>query len=142
LAFFVANDRRMSNLKPQLLTWLICDGIHIDPATGKHYILGVFSHLRARVFPFHHPRMFFFLTIAGLREGKHMLRISVGLPMEDQKPIIEKEFEAQNPLQRISLISEVQGMGFNAPGQYAISIDIDDENLLVTTLPVLGPDNN
>jgi len=129
----------MSNLKPQLLTWLICDGVHIDPATGKNYILGVFSHLRSRLFPFRHPRMIFFLTIAGLREGKHKLEITVGLPMEDQKPIMQREFESQNPLQRICLINEIQGMMFEKPGQYAISIDIDDDNLLVTTLPILGP---
>jgi hypothetical protein len=129
----------MSNLKPQLLTWLVCDGVHIDPATGKTYILGVFSHLRSRVFPFHYPRMIFFLTIAGLREGKHKLNITVGLPMEDQKPVVQREFDSVNPLQRICLISEIQGLGFDKPGQYAVSIDIDDDNLLVTTLPVFGP---
>ena len=126
-------------MKPQLLAWLICDGVHIDPATGKNYILGVFSHLRSRMFPFRHPRMIFYLTIAGLREGKHTLEISLGLPMEEQKSVVKREFDSQNPLQRISLISEVQGLGFEKPGQYAISIDIDEENLIVTTLPVLGP---
>jgi hypothetical protein len=129
----------MAQLKPQLLTWLICDGIHIDPATGKSYIMGVFSHLRSRTFPFRHPRMILFLTIAGLREGKHKLEISVGLPMEDMKPVVKNEFESQNPLQRINLINEVQGMVFEKPGQYAVSIDIDDDNVLVTTMSVMGP---
>jgi hypothetical protein len=134
----VKQNSRMSNLNPQLLTWLICDGIHIDQATGKYYILGAFSHLRSHVFPLRQPRMIFFLTIAGLREGKHKLNISMGLPMEDQKSIVKTEFESKNPLQRINLINEMQGLVFEKPGQYAISIDIDDENLIVTTLTVLG----
>jgi hypothetical protein len=130
------------SLKPQLLSWLICDGVHIDPASGKHYILGVFSHIRARMFPVRHPRMVFFLTVAGLREGKHQLKITMGLPMEDQKTLVDREFESMGPLQRISLINEFQGIGFEAPGQYAISIEIDDETLIVSALPVLGPDSN
>jgi len=130
------------SLNPQLLSWLICDGVHIDPSSGKHYILGVFSHIRARTFPVRHPRMVFFLTVAGLREGKHQLKITMGLPMEEQKTLVDREFEAQSPLQRISLINEFQGLGFDAPGQYAISIDIDDETLLVSALPVIGPEGS
>ncbi|HNX04330.1 MAG TPA: hypothetical protein PKI32_02450 [Opitutales bacterium] len=126
-------------MKPQMLSWLICDAVHIDPATGKQYILGVFSHIRSRAFPFRHPRMLFLLTIAGLREGKHRLKITMGLPMEPQQTLVDREFESPGPMQKINLLSEMQGLGFNAPGNYAISIDIDDENLFVTSFPVLGP---
>jgi hypothetical protein len=37
--------------KPQLLAWLTCDGVHIDPSSGKHTILGIFSNIQARHFP-------------------------------------------------------------------------------------------
>ena len=59
--------------------------------------------------------------------------------MEEQHQILEREFDSQSPLQQIALINEVQGLGFPHPGNYAISIDIDDENLLVSALPILGP---
>ncbi|MDF3058414.1 MAG: hypothetical protein K0R17_2629 [Rariglobus sp.] len=36
---------------PQVLAWLTCDGVHVDPGTGKHTILGVFSNIRGRSFP-------------------------------------------------------------------------------------------
>jgi hypothetical protein len=129
----------MGAMKPQMLCWLTCDAVHIDPATGKHYILGVFSHLGSRTFPFRHPRMFFLLTLAGLTAGRHNLKIAMGLPMEEQKTIVARDFDAVGPMQKINLLSEIQGLGFPVPGNYAISIDIDDENLIVTTLPVLGP---
>ena len=83
--------------------------------------------------------MIFFLTIAGLREGKHKLNITMGLPMEEQKSVVKNEFESKNQLQRINLVSEIQGMVFEKQGQYAISIDVDDDNILVTALTVLGP---
>lgn len=132
------NDGRMS-MKPQLLSWIVCDSVHIDPATGKQYLLGVFPSVRSRTFPFRYPRMMFVLTIAGLPEGKHSLRITLGLPMETQHTLVEREFESPGPMQKISLLSDLQGLGFETPGHYAIAIDIDNENLLVTTLPVIGP---
>jgi hypothetical protein len=132
----------MSNLKPQMLSWMVCDAVHVDPATGKYYLLGVFSQLHVRQFPAQHPRMVFFLSVAGVSAGKHKLSVSYGLPMEEQTKLFDREFEAQNPMQRISLISELQGLGFKKPGNYAISVDIDDENLLVTSLAVTGPGTN
>jgi hypothetical protein len=42
-------------------------------------------------------------------------------------------------MQKLNLLSEIQGLAFPVPGNYAISIDIDDENLIVTSLPVIGP---
>lgn len=127
------------SLKPQLLSWIICDGVHVDPATGKHYILGAYSYLGTAQFPVRIPRMIFFLTVAGLREGKHNLKISMGLPMEELKTVVDTDFESKGPLERITLINGLQGITFGGPGQYAITIDINDENLLVTSLPVSGP---
>ena len=142
-ARIVGDDGRiMSNLKPQMLSWMVCDAVHVDPATGKYYLLGVFSQLHVRAFPAQHPRMVFFLTVAGISAGKHKLAISYGLPMETQTKLFEREFEAKNPMQRISLISEIQGLTFQKAGNYAVSIDVDDENLLVTSLDVIGPGSN
>ena len=65
--------------KPQLLAWLTCDGVHIDPGSGKHTILGIFSNIQARQFPVTHPFMVWFLTITDCTPGQHKLRISMGL---------------------------------------------------------------
>ncbi len=126
-------------MKPQMLSFLVCDGVHIDPMTGKQTILGVYSHLASRTFPFRHPRLFLLLTLAGLTTGKHNLKIAIGLPMEEQKVVVQRDFESAGPMQKLNLLSEIQGLAFPVPGDYAISIDIDDENLIVTSLPVIGP---
>lgn len=125
-------------VRPQILTWITCDLVHIDPATGKHYLLGCFSNLRARQFPATHPRMVWFLTLTDLRPGTHQLRLSYGREMDSLRKLIERSFEARNPLDKINLINEVHNLTFEEPGTYQILVEVDDEPLLVTSLGVSG----
>ncbi len=122
--------------KPQLLAWLLCDGVHIDPSSGKHTILGVFSNIMAKRFPVVHPHMVWFMTLTDVAAGNHRMRISMGLDPTDPKPLIDRPFESQGPLVRINLINEIRNLVFQEPGEYAILIEIDDEPLLATNLVV------
>lgn len=129
---------RSVHAKPQLLAWVTCDGVHIDPGSGKHTLLGVFTNIKARRFPVVHPRMMWFLTLTDVSAGKHTLRISFAQAIEQPKEIVCREFEAQSPLQRINLINEIRNLAFKEPGDYSITIEVDDEPILVTSLPVSG----
>jgi Family of unknown function (DUF6941) len=122
--------------KPQLLVWLTCDGVHIDPATGKHTILGVFSNIKARGFPVVHPFMIWFITLTDVSPGQHHIRISLSLDPTHPVELIRRPFESQSPLHRINLINEIRNLSFNQPGDYSILIEIDDEPLLATNLTV------
>jgi hypothetical protein len=124
------------NSKPQILAWLTCDGVHIDPATGKHTILGIFSNIRGRQFPLTHPFMVWFLTLSDVPAGEHKIKLSMGLDPTNLQPLIERPFQSQGPIQRINLINEVRNLTFNAPGDYGIMIEIDDEPLLATSINV------
>ena len=122
--------------QPQVLAWITCDAVYADPATGKQTLLGIFTNLKAKKFPVSHPRMVWFLSFSDLTAGKHQLKISIGLPMEESRTIIEKEFESENAAQRINLINDIQGLQFEKPGNYAIVIEIDEHVVLASTLPV------
>jgi hypothetical protein len=122
--------------KPQVLVWITCDGVHIDPGTGKHTILGVFSNIRARQFPVVHPFMIWFLTISDVPAGQHKIKISMGTEPTQLTPLIDRTFESQSPLQRINLINEIRNLSFAQPGDYSIMIEVDDELLLATSLTV------
>lgn len=122
--------------KPQLLAWVTCDGVHIDPGSGKHTLLGVFCNIGARQFPVTHPFMVWFLTITDCSPGEHKIRISIGLDPTRPQQLLERPFEAKNPLQRINLINEIRNLTFPQAGDYSIVIEIDDEPLLVTNLTV------
>jgi hypothetical protein len=129
-------DRPKLNSKPQLLAWLLCDGVHVDPSNGKHTILGVFSNIMAKRYPVVHPHMVWFMTLTDVAPGTHRIKISMSLDPTDPKPLIERPFESQGPLARINLITEVRNLTFQEPGEYSILIEVDDEPLLATSLMV------
>lgn len=124
--------------KPQLLAWLTCDGVHIDPGSGKHTILGIFSNIQARQFPVTHPFMIWFLTISDVSPGQHSLKISMGLEGTTAQQLLERPFESQSPLHRINLINEIRNLSFPGPGEFELLVEIDDELLLATSLSVSG----
>ena len=124
--------------KPQLLAWLNCDGVHIDPGSGKHTILGVFSNINARHFPVTHPFMIWFLTLTDCSPGSHSLRLSMGLDPTKMQVLMDRPFESQSPLHRINLINEIRNLGFPAAGDYSILVEVDEEPLLATNLTVNG----
>jgi hypothetical protein len=124
--------------KPQLLAWLTCDGVHIDPGSGKHTILGIFSNIQARQFPVTHPFMIWFLTITDVSPGKHSLKISMGLSGTQPQQLLDRPFESQSPLHRINLINEIRNLSFPGPGEFELLIEIDDELLVATSLTVTG----
>ena len=125
--------------KPQVLAWITCDSVYVDPATGKHTLLGIFSSLRAKEFPVVHPRMVWFLSFSDLTIGKHQLKITIGLTMAEEEPrtIINREFESPGPQHRINLINDIHRLKFEEPGNYSILIEIDDQVVLASTFPII-----
>ena len=123
---------------PQVLAWITCDSVYVDPATGKHTLLGIFSNLRANEFPVTHPRMIWFLSFSDLTLGSHKLKISIGLPMSEEEPrvIIERDFESPGPHHRIHLINDIHRLKFEKPGNYSILIEIDDQVVLASTFAI------
>ena len=122
--------------KPQLLAWLTCDGVHVDPGSGKHTILGIFSNIDAREFPVTHPFMIWFLSITDCAPGQHRLRISMGLNATNPRKLLERPFESRSPLDRINLVNEIRNLSFPEAGDYSLLVEIDDEPLLATNLTV------
>ncbi|HLS28450.1 MAG TPA: hypothetical protein VK041_07355 [Opitutales bacterium] len=80
--------------------------------------------------------MMWFLTLTELAAGKHQLRILFGYGIGEPKVVVAREFESKSPVQRINLINEIRNLRFEEPGDYSITIEIDDEPILVTNLPV------
>ena len=126
------------NSKPQLLCWLTCDGVHLDPGSGKHTILGVFSNIKAQHFPITHPFMVWFMTLTDCATGPHRMKISMGLDPTRPQELIARPFDSHSPLQRINLINEIRNLTFPQAGDYSLLVEIDDEPILATNLTVSG----
>jgi len=116
----------------------MCDGVHVDPGSGKHTILGIFSNIHAHQFPMVHPLMIWFLSITDCSPGEHRMRISIGLGDQPLQRLIERPFAAHSPLDRINLINELRNLPFPSPGEYALLVEIDEEPLLATSIVVTG----
>ena len=126
-------------LNHKFLPGLPVIAFYVDPATGKHTLLGIFSSLRAKDFPVVHPRMVWFLSFSDLTIGKHKLKMTIGLPMaeEDPRTIINREFESPGPQHRINLINDIHRLKFEEPGNYSILIEIDEQVVLASTFPII-----
>ncbi len=122
--------------QPLLLSFVTCDGVHLDHGSGKYYLMGIFSSIRGRNFPVVHPQMFWFLVLTDVAVGQHTVKISLSLPTEPPIMQIERPFESQSPLHRIHLINEIKNLKFEIPGDYSAVVEVDDSPLLVTTFSV------
>src|SRR5438874_8924488 len=52
---------------PFALSMIVCNAIHLDPSTGKAFILGRFESIAATAFPAIHPEMAVFAEVTGCR---------------------------------------------------------------------------
>ncbi|MDO8631878.1 MAG: hypothetical protein Q7R41_15430, partial [Phycisphaerales bacterium] len=84
--------------KPQLIAWLTCDAVHIDPSSGKHTILGIFSNIHGHKFPIVHPFMIWFLSITDCAPGEHRLKISMGFNNANPEQLLQRPFIAHSPM--------------------------------------------
>ena len=127
------NTKININTKCRVNTFLTCDAVHIDPATGKHSILGIFSSLRAKEFPVRHPKMVWFLSLSELTKGKHHLKMSISDPTGEleTRVIIDRHFDAPDPLAKVNLVNDIRRLEFFEAKNYSIVIEVDDEIVFV-----------
>lgn len=132
------NAKTNINTKCRVNTFLTCDGVHVDSATGKHTLLGIFSTLRAKNFPVVHPRMVWFLSLSELTKGEHHLKMSIADPTGelDTKVVIDRHFHAPDPLARVNLVNDVHRLKFLEAKNYSIVIEVDDEIVFVDSFRI------
>jgi len=78
--------------------------------------------------------MVWFLSLADVSYGEHRLRLSLHKDLDTPRVIVEKDFFSEGPLKVLNLISEIQNLEFPQPGDYNVTVEIDDQTLLVNTL--------
>ena len=119
--------------KCRLNSFMTCDAVHVDPATGKHSLLGVFSSLRAKSFPVVHPKMTWFLSLSELHKGEHHLKIFLSDPTGEleTKVVIDRHFQSPNPNETINLVNEIHRLKFLEAKTYSVVIEVDNEIVFV-----------
>lgn len=114
---------------PIVQAMLLADHIHIDPATGKRYILGTYNQLMAGKFPNAVPRLCLFIALTEAH-GPTLLRLRVVDMDEEIGTLAESTHPATmfnpNDLYYFSINLSVT---FPVPGLYRIQLFAENELL-------------
>lgn len=118
------------DVKPDVLSLLVCDQILIDRLTGKTSLIGMFTTIGAARFPVRHPHLCVFASLTDGR-GKATLEIAV-VDSEDARPPIVRGTTTvafQNPRAVACLNLHFNGLVFPEPGEYRVQLICDGELL-------------
>lgn len=108
---------------PSALSIIICDNLWKDQLSGKTYILGTYSAIKARGFPAAHPQMAILVSLTNGR-GKNVIRVRLIDTDEESEPLWEANLEVDFPDPRAILeFGFVFGpVIFPEPGEYRVQV--------------------
>lgn len=113
---------------PYALAIIICDNLWKDQLSGKTYILGTYTAIRAKTFPAVHPQMAVHLTLTGGR-GMNNIRVRLIDTDEEREPVWETNLEVDFPDPRImfELGLTLGAVRFPEPGEYRVQVHRDGD---------------
>ena len=104
----------------------MCDAAHVDQATGKLSVIGIFDRIRSKKFPFKHRSCTIVAKIA-LIEGSHeaafYFKDSSGT---DFMPPVKPVKFVSPPVGSTPMTVELKGLRFPKEGFYEIQMFVDD----------------
>ncbi len=116
---------------PYPLAMVICDAVYQDQATGKFFLLGLFSTIGATEFPCTHPTMVVFVSLTdGL--GDVSLRLELVHVKDEDKPVcqFDQAVTTDDPRTVIECIFRIDGVVIPEAGEYRLKLFANDEFLI------------
>jgi len=110
---------------------VVCDACHRDPATGKFFLLGLFSMIGAREFPCRHPRLSVYVSLTdGL--GTFPLELKLVHVDAEEKQIFdqEQEISLEDPRMVCEVVFQIDGLVIPGPGEYRLQLFANRDFLL------------
>lgn len=116
---------------PYPLAMVICDNIHVDPGTGKKFLLGCFSVIHAAEFPAMHPLMSLYVSITNGR-GNIPVRVQLVDADEVRDPlwVVENDVEFPDPRLVMEMAFYLGGITFPEPGEYRFQLFASNEFIM------------
>jgi len=117
---------------------VLADHVHRDEATGKFFILGTYSCIRAASFPACHPRITVYLALINGR-GPTSLKVRLVDADESRLPVFESEgiIEMTDPNQVVEAVFLHTGATFPEAGDYRLQLFAGENLLRETRLQVI-----
>lgn len=127
----------MAVVRPQVIALLVCDAVHRDPSTGKHFLMGCFNALTARSFPARHPHLAVHVAVT---EGYGALRLEVRLARPDGETIIHRlsaDVTFPDPRTVAELSFQFTDVVFPGPEEVRVQVRADDDLVMERRLQIL-----
>ncbi len=118
---------------PFPISLILCDGIHVDPYTGRRTLLGEFDEYSSAVFPAVIPVCHTFAEVTECM-GVVQLRMRVSTADPEKEPVWETDFTeiaSDSPLARTTVHWGVEDLTFPEPGVYLVQL-VDGYDRVVT----------
>lgn len=129
---------------PIALAMLLCDGLHVDPGTGKKTILGIFTSVGSMVYPFKLPQFVVFVSLTDGR-GKMPVEVRVvkmAIEIDDPDTTVAStklEMPVEDPLAVIDFAMVLQGVEFPEPGEYRVQLWACGEYIISRRIMAIMP---
>lgn len=123
---FFKTAKKMENIPPSLLFSVMCDDVRRED-NGKFILIGLFEAIGASVFPVLHPALYIInCWCSGLGSFKQKTRISDknNLVLAEDR---ETAFSLNDLKSKHKVIARFNNLKFDAPGEYAIEVMLNNE---------------
>jgi hypothetical protein len=129
-----------SGLEPMPLALIVCDAIHVDPATRKPTLFGLFGTLASHVFPFAVPSMAVYVSLTECR-GTLTAVLQVIDANERREAIVRQEVEvhSDDPLDIVEFDFHLTDVEFPEPGEYRVQLYVGDDHIIERRMNVIRP---
>jgi hypothetical protein len=110
-------------LVPVALAMVVCDAIHIDPATGKRFLLGTLWSFVSREFPLVVPSLAVYVVLTECR-GSFPVVLQMIDVNEERDPVfrLEGEIPSTDPLIELEVDFRPGSFQIPEPGEYRLQL--------------------
>ena len=102
---------------------VMCDGVWVEPVTGKPSLLGCFSTIQSANFPLVLPQVAVFTQLSSLR-GRQILRLRI-VDADEARPCVYefgREVDSIDPLRVAEIVWPIGNVVCAEPGEYRIQL--------------------
>lgn len=133
----MANPDKRKGVTPYVQCLVVCDLVIREANTGKHSLIGIFSHIGASRFPAVHPRLSVYLALSdGM--GEVPIRIAIVDARDSSRSLVQAEtiVPLQDPRAVAEAAIEFPNVVFPEPADYRVQLYADDTLLMERRLAV------
>lgn len=116
-------DKPTTSVPPYPLAMVVCDMIWRDSATGKSYLMGLFSNIRLAEFPSVFPMVAVHVALTD-GHGKQKIRLRLVDVNEEREALFDRDGEVEfpDPMAVVELNIFVGSIRFEHAGEYRFQL--------------------